>query len=287
MKIEKVSVKEFLSEFLGTFILVMFNDGAVAQSVFSNGDKGGPFPAYWGAGVGACLGVLVSGGVSGGHINPAVTLAMAAWRKLPWVKVPYYLMGQYAGAFLASSVLYGVYFDALKHFETTRSLKTAGIWATYPGTITNVDGAVSDFLTNSNGFADQVVGTMLLLICVCAITDTRNVGVPQYLVPLYVGFAVLNINNCFGLNCSCAINPARDFAPRLFTFIAGWGTDPFAATTIDGIVWWWVPIIAPHVGGILGAGIYIFFIERHHPREKDKSQTRRCRRCKERKSQAT
>lgn len=284
MNIVKVSLREFLSEFLGTFILVMFNDGAVAQNVFSNGNMGGPFPAYWGAGLGACLGVLVSGGVSGGHINPAVTLAMAVWRKLPWAKVPHYLIAQYAGGFLASSVLYGVYFDALGHFETTRSLKTASIWATYPGAVTKADGTiVSDFLSSSNGFGDQVVGTMLLLICLCAITDIRNVGIPEYMIPLYLGLVVLNINNCFGLNCASAINPARDFAPRVFTLIAGWGKDPFSATTIEGITWWWVPIVAPHIGGILGAGIYVFLIERHHPRETVKDQTRRCLRCKRRK----
>ncbi|XP_066984341.1 aquaporin-9-like isoform X1 [Macrobrachium rosenbergii] len=266
IRLRNVVVREFLAEFLGTFILVLFGDASVAQSVLTNKANGDFFAINWGWGLAVVLGVLVSGGVSGGHINPAVTLAMAIWGKHPWAKVPVYMVAQYLGAFFASCMVYAVYLNALDAFEPEKSLATAGIWATYPGAMTNINGTViTDFLSSGNGLADQVVGTMLLLICVCAITDSRNMEVPKYLIPLFVGFTVVNIGICFGFNCGYAINPARDLAPRLFTLIAGWGGDTFKASTFEGIVWWWVPIVGPHIGAVLGVAIYLALIELHHP----------------------
>ncbi|XP_045613306.1 aquaporin-9 isoform X2 [Procambarus clarkii] len=266
LRLRNVIIREFLAEFLGTFILIVFGNASVAQYVLTNKEGGDFFSINWGWGLAVTLAVLVSGGVSGGHVNPAVTLAMAVWGKHPWCKVPVYMVAQYLGAFLASSLVYAVYLNALDAYEPERTMATAGIWATYPGVITNINGTVvTDYLSNGNGFGDQVMGTMLLLICVCAITDPRNMEVPKYMVPLLVGFTVLNIGICFGFNCGYAINPARDLAPRLFTLLAGWGDDPFTAATSEGLAWWWVPVVAPHIGAILGVMIYLFFIELHHP----------------------
>ncbi|XP_069971062.1 aquaporin-3 isoform X4 [Penaeus vannamei] len=266
LRLRNPMFREFLAEFLGTFILVIFGDASVAQKVLTKDANGDFFSVNWGWGVAVTLGVLVSGGVSGGHINPAVTVAMAVWGKHPWVKVPVYVIAQYLGAFMASSMVYAVYLNALDAFEPERSLATAGIFATYPGAMTASNGTlVTDFLSNGNGMGDQVVGTMLLLICVCAITDPRNMEVPKALIPLFVGFTVLNIGVCFGFNCGYAINPARDLAPRFFTLIAGWGEQTFTAGTFDGIAWWWVPLVGPHIGAVMGVGIYLLLIELHHP----------------------
>ncbi|XP_042884142.1 aquaporin-7-like [Penaeus japonicus] len=376
MRLRNPMFREFLAEFLGTFILVLFGDASVAQKVLTNDANGDFFSVNWGWGIAVTLGVLVSGGVSGGHINPAVTVAMAVWGKHPWVKVPVYVIAQYLGGFLASAVLYGVYLNALDAYEAERTLATAGIFATYPGAMTAANGTlVTEFLSNGNGMGDQVVGTMLLLICVCAITDPRNMEVPKALIPLFVGFTVLNIGVCFGFNCGYALNPARDLAPRFFIF---WGgtfmsaaaggllasclqlpgpffmkpknmisplnellqgscictlyiatyyhyckyytkvtiilisdssttapaptrisqpapppsappfsltTKPLAiilplsllaqlaltppslpsAATIDGVAWWWVPVVAPHIGAVMGVGIYLLLVELHHP----------------------
>ncbi|KAK7072589.1 Aquaporin-3, partial [Halocaridina rubra] len=160
---------------------------------------------------------------------------------------------------------------ALSTFDPEKTMLTAGIWATYPGSMmmSNGTAAVDSFLSSGNGLADQVVGTAILLICVCAITDPRNMEVPKYMVPLFVGFTVLNIGICFGFNCGYAINPARDLSPRLFTLIAGWGNITFRNSTIEGIVWWWVPIVGPHIGAILGVAIYLALIELHHPESKE------------------
>lgn len=270
LRLRNVIIREFLAEFLGTFILIVFGNAAVAQAVLTNNVKGSFFAINWGYGLAVTLAVLVSGGVSGGHVNPAVTLAMAVWGKHPWSKVPVYMVAQYLGALLASLAVFAVYINALDAFEPHRSLATAGIWATYPGSMTNINGTlVTDFLSNGNGFGDQVLGTMLLLICVCAITDPRNMEVPKYMVPLLVGFVVLNIGICFGFNSGYAINPARDLAPRLFTILAGWGETPFTAATSEGLAWWWVPVVAPHIGAVLGVMVYLFLVELHHPESQE------------------
>ena len=173
------------------------------------------------------MGVVVSGGVSGGHLNPAITVAVASVGKFPWKKVPHYLAGQYLGAFLGSATVFLVYWDALVWYEHDRGSwrstpETAGIFSTFPGTHLSLVG----------GILDQTVVTALLLTCVCAITDRKNMKVAavtvvtllsvlcqvsKQCVPLFIGLTVLAIGISFGYNCGYAINPARDLAPRLFT----------------------------------------------------------------------
>src|SRR5690606_17621811 len=146
-----------------------------------------------------------------------------------------------------SVVLYVTYADALANFDggvrqVTGSLATAQIWATYP----------KPWLSTLGGLIDQIVGTALLMIGVFAISDTRNVAPQSNAGPVVVGLLVLVIGMTFGLNAGYAINPARDLAPRLFTAIAGWGGEVFRA----GNGWWWVPVVGPMIGGVLGGFVY-------------------------------
>ena len=104
------------------------------------------------------------------------------------------------------------------------------------------------------------MGTAFLLMFVLALTDERNRPPKSNLAPLLIGFAVAAIGMSFGANAGYAINPARDFGPRLFTFVAGWGSGVFTA----GGGWWWVPIAGPIVGAILGAWLYDAFVNKHH-----------------------
>merc|ERR1711970_799278 len=119
---------------------------------------------------------------------------------------------------------------------------TASIFATYP----------SPHLSYLGGAGDQLLGTAMLAACICAITDGKNMNVSKQLVPLYIGFTVLGIGICFGHNCGYAINPARDLAPRLFTALTGWGPDVFSFYSH----WWVVPVVATHIGAIVGAWMY-------------------------------
>src|SRR5476649_667799 len=241
-------LREMLAEFLGTFILIVFGCGVVAQFVLSKQSAGSYLSINIAWGLAVTMGCYVSAGVTGAHLNPAVTLALAAHRKFPWGKVLPYALAQLAGAFAASAVVFVTYHEAINAFDggvrqVLGAQGTAGIWATYP----------QPFLsTFPGGFIDQVVGTALLVGVIFGITDSRNSPAPAGLAPVVVGLLVVLIGATFGFNSGYAINPARDLGPRLFTAVAGWGTEVFSA----GNAWWWVPVVAPIVGGVLGGWAY-------------------------------
>jgi len=244
--------RELLAEFFGTFILIVFGVGVVAQVVLSKGAAGSTRSINIAWGLAVTMGCYVAAGVTGAHLNPAVTLALAVHRRFPWNKVLPYSVAQLAGAFIASAVVFATYHEALYAFDNgVRQVigpqGTAGIWATYP----------QPFLSGfPGGFIDQVVGTALLVGVIFAITDTRNSPAPAGLAPVVVGLLVLLIGATYGFNSGYAINPARDLGPRLFTFVGGWGSEVFRA----GNGWWWIPIVAPCVGGVVGGWAYDFFV---------------------------
>ncbi|MHB8972065.1 MAG: MIP family channel protein [Pirellulaceae bacterium] len=256
---QRSTIREMLAEFLGTLILVTFGCASVAQVVLSGHDNGEYLSINIGWTIGVILGVYVAGGVSGAHLNPAVTLALAVRRRFPWGKLLPYCLAQTVGAFVASIIVYVTYHDALQAFDggvrqVLGAQGTAGIWATYP----------QPFLTPMiGGLVDQIVGTALLLLCIFALNDSRNFAPAPSMTPVLVGATVLAIGIAFGYNAGYAINPARDLGPRLFTFVAGWGSEVFRA----GHSWWWVPIVGPLLGGVLGVWIYDLLITRWHPPE--------------------
>lgn len=245
------NLRLFLAEFIGTFILLMFGIGSVASVVLGKGRYGSYLSINFGWAVGCCLGVYWSIGISGGHINPAVTLAMAVCGRLRWKLVPLYMTAQFLGSFVAAAVCYGIYKDLIHAFDKDLTLKTAGIFSTY----------LHPDVSHETAFADQVVGTMLLVGCVCALTDKRNNPPSTGIFPVIVGFIVLVIGISFGINCGYGINPARDLSPRIFTSIAGWGIAPFKANNY----WFWISILGQFAGGVLGALVYILTVEMHHP----------------------
>jgi len=251
--------RELLAEFLATFVLIAFGVGVVAQVVLSQQAAGTFLTINFGWGLGVTMGCYVAGGVTGAHMNPAVTLALALYRGFPWRKVLPYTAAQVAGAFAASLVVYLTYQEALGAFDggvrqVLGPQGTGGIWATYP----------QPFLsTFPGGFVDQVVGTALLVGVIFAISDARNVPPPAGLAPLLVGLLVAAIGMSFGFNAGYAINPARDFGPRLFTALAGWGAEVFRA----GHAWWWVPIVAPCAGAVVGGWVYDACVGRRMPAE--------------------
>lgn len=251
--------RETAAEFLGTFVLIVFGCASVAQVLLSRQANGQYLSINVGWALGVVFGVYVAGGVSGGHLNPAVTVALAVLRRFPWRKVVPYSLAQLAGAFAAAAVVYAVYREALTDFDGgTRQVLgpqgTAGIWATYPQPYLSLV---------PGGLIDQIVGTAMLLVCVFALTDRRNTAPGANLAPLLIGGVVLAIGITLGYNSGYAINPARDLGPRLFTYLAGWGSEVFTA----GGHWWWVPIVGPLVGGVLGGLVYDLLITRFHPPE--------------------
>ena len=251
------TAREMAAELFGTFILMIFGIGVVAQVVLGGGSSGQYLSINIGWGLAVTMGVYASAGISGAHLNPAVTLALAVRRGFPWAKVLPYVIAQCVGAFIAAAVVYATYHEALNAFDNgvrqiAGPLGTAGIFATYPKAYLS---------TFPGGLVDQVVGTALLVAMIFAIGDRRNFAAPDRLAPVLIGLLVLLIGATFGHNAGYAINPARDFAPRVFTAIAGWGPGVFTA----GNDWWWVPIVGPLVGGVVGAYVYDLLIANHHP----------------------
>jgi MIP family channel proteins len=252
------TAREAAAEFLGTFVLIVFGSAVVAQVVLGGGANGEYLSINVAWGIAVTLGVYASAGVSGAHLNPAVTVALAVHRGLPWSKVLPYTLAQLAGAFAGAAVTFLTYREAFDRFDggvrqVVGAQATAGIFATYP----------QAYLSLVGGFVDQIVGTALLMLVIFALGDARNAAPDARIAPVLVGAAVVLIGMSFGLNAGYAINPARDLGPRLFTFLAGWGADVFRA----GHGWWWVPLVAPPIGAVLGGYVYDALITKHHPQE--------------------
>jgi glycerol uptake facilitator protein len=246
---------ELASEFAGTFILILFGVGVVAQVAAAGiGDHDS---IAWAWGLGVTLGVYTAGKLSGGHINPAVTVALAVFRGFPWRKVAPYALAQTLGAFAAGLLVRWDYTEALAKADPGHTIKTQGVFSTLPG---NNALPVHEW----GAFRDQVIGTAILLFLVVAITDIRNSSPAANLAPVVIGLLVVAIGMAWGSDAGYAINPARDFGPRLASFLTGYGT---AFRDQYGNLYFWVPIIAPLIGGIIGVALYDFLIGRFLPAE--------------------
>ncbi len=247
---------EVAAEFFGTMIILLFGAGVVASVVlFSTGSpgevvNGGVTNINLAWGLAVMLGVFVSAKISGAHLNPAVTLALAVFRGFPWSKLFPYVLAQLAGAFAGAALVFLNYREAFQKFDPGLE-KTAGIFATFPAFPA----------APMAGLFDQILGTALLLFLILAINDEKGAPPPAYLAPVLVGLIVVAIGMSFGALHGYAINPARDLGPRLFTVLAGFRNNGLTDST--GV--FWVPIVGPLLGGLLGAAAYDFGIRRFLP----------------------
>jgi glycerol uptake facilitator protein len=244
---------EMAAEFAGTLILILFGVGVVAQVVA--GGLGGHDSIAWGWGFGVMLGVYVAGRISGGHLNPAVTIALAVFKGFEWRKVAPYALAQFLGAFVAALIVRWNYTEVLAKFDPGHTVKSQGVFSTLPG---NGTLPVSDW----GALRDQIIGTAILLFLVVAITDIRNTSPLANLAPVVIGFLIVAIGMAWGTDAGYAINPARDFGPRLASFFTGYGS---AFHDQYGHLYFWIPIVGPIVGGIIGAGLYELLVGRFLP----------------------
>ena len=246
---------EMVAEFFGTMILILFGDGCVATVfLFTNIGANGastPFANEWivivfGWGLAVMLGIYVAGAISGAHINPAVTLALAATGRHPWSKVLPYWLAQVLGAFVAGGILWFVYQGALQaNIAGGPVTSIGGVFYTAPKSFVGVFGA----------FGDEFVGTALLVGLILVIIDARNQPVQSNLNPLIIGLLIVAIGSSFGLNTGYAINPARDFGPRLWIALVS----NFQSFSVNNY-YFWIPIAGPLLGGVVGAFIYDYTI---------------------------
>lgn len=250
--------------------MIAFGDGVVAMAVAALNQSGRGTLIFhasgdwllitWGWAFAVMIAVYVAGGVSGAHLNPAITISQAIKRDFPWKKVFPYIVAQFTGAFAGAALVYLNYKDAIASYEQSHgvirgvlggaadSTVTYSIFATFPAPYHGAS-VVGPLI-------DQIVGTMLLVIAIFAIGDQVNQAPLANLGPFIVGLIVAAIGMSFGANAGYAINPARDFGPRLFAWMAGWGE-----VALPGVRnYFWVPIVGPVIGGIVGAFVYDFFI---------------------------
>ncbi|MGP3984948.1 MIP/aquaporin family protein [Streptomyces sp. KR80] len=251
-------IGELCAEFAGTMILILFGVGVVAQvvagpaKVVPPGTWGDHDSIAWAWGIGVVLGVYTAARLSGGHINPAVTLALAMFKGFPWVKVAPYIVAQTAGAFVAALLVRWNYTEVLAAADPGHTIATQGVFTTLPG---NGVLPVSDL----GAFRDQIIGTAILVFMVFALTDLLNKPPAANLAPFIIGLVVVGIGMAWGTNAGYAINPARDFGPRLATFITGYSG---AWRDQYGDLYFWVPIVGPLLGGVVGGLLYKLLVNR-------------------------
>jgi glycerol uptake facilitator protein len=258
-----------VGEFAGTFLLVFFGCGSVAAAVLT-GAQVGIFQVAIVWGLGIATAIYLTGGLSGAHLNPAVTCALATAAGFPWRRVPGYVAVQVLGAFAASCILYAVFHATLRSYETAHGIvrgaagseATAMIFGEYfpnPGG-RPLPAAAARAITPGAAFFIEALGTGILVLVILGVTDPRNPARPRVLTAAAIGLTITLLISLLGPLTMAGFNPARDFAPRLFSSLAGWGRVAFAA---NGSGWLTVYILGPLAGGQIGALVYRFCFQPH------------------------
>jgi len=255
---------QLIGEVFGTFILILLGDGVVANvglapRLASPGYNWNTITFGWAFAV--IVAVYVSAGVSGAHLNPAVTLALAVKRGFPWGKVAPYMIAQIVGAFLGAAGVYLVYMDGLT------SAGMPNVWCTGPGSVfaTAFWGGAGSGVAPSgsysfmNAFIAEIFGTAALLWGILASGDNKNTGLMHNLGPFLVGGTVLAVGLSLGGPSGYAINPARDFGPRLFGALVG--TQGLFSTS-----YWIIPIVGPLIGAVIGIFVYDWLVAANLPK---------------------
>ncbi|MFF2327250.1 MULTISPECIES: MIP/aquaporin family protein [unclassified Streptomyces] len=256
-------IGELSAEFLGTMVLILFGCGVVAQVVAGGaltepaGGLGNHDSIAWAWGLGVTLGIYVAGRLSGAHLNPAVTLSLAAFKDFSWKKVVPYSLAQLAGAFIGALVVRWNYTEALAKADPGHTIKTQFVFSTLPA-----NGNPGLPISEWGALRDQVIGTAILVLLIFAVTDLLNTPPAANMGPFIVGLIIVAIGMAWGTNAGYAINPARDLGPRLASFLTGYGG---AWRDQYGNFYYWVPIVGPLVGGLIGAFLYQALIARFLP----------------------
>jgi glycerol uptake facilitator protein len=260
----------FIGESLGTFILVFFGCGSVATAVLT-GAQVGIFQVAIVWGIGVATAIYLTGSLSGAHLNPAVTLSLAVWTDFPWRLAPRYVAAQFAGAFAASVAIYTAYHGVLAAYETAHGIvrgaagseATAMIFGEFfpsPGGRPLTDLARAS-VSPATAFFVESLGTAILVLVIFGTIDRANESRPRILTAATIGLTVTILISLFGPLTMAALNPARDLAPRIFSSLAGWGRLPFS---VNGSGWLTVYVVAPMVGGVVGGGVYRWWLAPHY-----------------------
>ena len=272
------------AEFLGTFLLVFFGCGSVHTAVLCDAQVGlWQIAIVWGLVI--AFAIFITGAVSGGHLNPAMTLVFAVRRGLPWREVVPYWIGQFAGAFCAAALLFVLFQPLLKAKEESLgvqrgqpgSVATAKCYGEYfssPDAIVSKEtpwtpeawAKQAGRVPHGIAFLAEVIGTAVLALVVFALIDHRNPARPAaHLTPLFIGLTISMLISVIAPLTQAGFNPARDFGPRLFAYFAGWGKEAIPGPNGTGFLT--VYILAPCCGSLLGGTVYDWIIRPALPKD--------------------
>ena len=256
---KKAYVGELVAEAVAMCLIITIGDSVAGMYTLYD-----PSPyqqAYWGVciawGLAVTVAIYSTASVSGCHANPAVTVALACFRQFSWRKVLPYCVAQILGGFCGAMLVYAMFHPVIDLFNATHHLSraaggAAGVFFTHPGLA----------VTPAHAFGDEIILTGVLVFGIFAITEQYNEQAPgANSGALIIGFLVAAIGASMGYLESWAINPARDFGPRLFCFLAGWS----GAALPSPNHYWWVPLTAPLLGGVVGGGAYQVLIHQFLP----------------------
>jgi len=253
-------IREPAAEFLGTALILLFGNGVNQQFFLSFNEnvsgvvRGTYLSVSFGWGIGVMVGVYVAGGISGAHLNPAVTLSLAVFRGFSWKKVVPFWIAQVLGAMTGSGIVHLLYSRATSIYQGGPNIRTilgpnstGGLYVTTP----------LAYMSVAASFFNEFVDTAILICFIFAIGDSNNTPPPDGVAPLVLLFIIVGIGACLGSQTAYAINPARDFGPRLMLWMAGYGTEIWTAFNW---YWIWCPIAAPLCGCIAGGLVYDLFL---------------------------
>ena len=261
------SSRPFLAEILGTFLLVFFGCSSVATAV-AMGAQVGIFQVAIVWGFGLIVAILLTAKISGAHLNPAITIAMAVFRNFPWKNVPSYITAQFIGAFAAAALIYSLFGGAISGFEAANGIErgapgseaSAMIFGEfYPnpgGKPITVEARAS--ITSLHAFLAELIGTTFLALAIFGFTDRNNTETPSRIIPFAIGLTLTVLISLLAPLSQGGFNPARDLAPRIFSSLVGWGNIPFST---NGLGWLTIYVIAPILGALLGGLVYKAFLK--------------------------
>ncbi len=239
---EQIGLREFISEFFGSLVLVFFACGVVAAGVFFNAWNSFIELAVV-TGLGVTAGIYVAGPDSQAHLNPAVTFALAVWQKFPPAKVLPYILAQISGSFSGSMLTYILYKPnlAIYHNSTGAAVLPQFFYT-----------SAAPQLSHFQAMLVEILLTLILTLMIFAVTDLKNQTIPKGAAgALAIGMTVALLGSAFGRLTGFAMNPARDLGPRFFAYLSGWDSAAF-----PGNYYFLVPLLGPIIGAVLGGLIY-------------------------------
>ncbi|KAH8549338.1 aquaporin 9 [Umbelopsis sp. PMI_123] len=241
--------REFYAEFFATLLMVLLGNATIATHVFTD-NKLGLFPSL-GYGLAVTMAIYVAGDISGAHLNPAITFTLCLFRKFPLRKFPMFMLTQVLGSFCAAAILYVNISPDLDRLDggvrqVSGQNETLTIFATTPASSVDTMRAIGT----------ETACSAILLFINFSIMDRLDVSI-RAVQPILIGTLVTLISLGMGVNTGPSMNPARDFGPRLFTALAGWGFQVFTSNNY----YFWIPSLLPFVGGFIGALLYYLFLD--------------------------